>query len=231
MPWLRRKMANYNGSGAGFRGGNRKATASGRREAPVERKEPLGHGPETEPLRAFARQTSHLASRGNFQASEPVGEFIDGESVYDIAVYTLIDQFGRAALWRGDDRQAAGHRLERRIRKGIVQARQREGVGCAVPGTHVFLGARKVNAGCDPARARQALGARLRLIPTHDDKMRVMLPGAGERFDQAKHALPFESRADMQVHGHVLRNTEFLTHRRSMRLAQPRMERFQIASV
>ena len=80
-------------------------------------------------------------------------------------------------------------------------------------------------------RARQALGARLRLIPTHDYKMRVMLPGAGERFDQAKHALPFESCADMQVHGHVLWNIEFLTHRRSMHLAQPWMERFQIDAV
>src|ERR1700716_4256127 len=118
------EMTNYNLSRTGFRVQNRRTMPSGRYQAPVERKQPLGHGPETEPLRAFARQTSHLARRGYFQASEPVGEFIDGESVYDIAVHTLIDQFGRAALRRGNDRQAAGHRLERRVRKGIVEASQ-----------------------------------------------------------------------------------------------------------
>src|SRR5439155_18670733 len=40
-----------------------------------------------------------------------------------------------------------------------------------------------------------------------------------------------ESRADVKVHGRVLRNTELLTHRRSIRFAQPRMKRFQIDAI
>src|SRR5258708_32773955 len=71
---------------------------SGRCKAPVEREELPGHGREAEPFSALARPAPHLASDGTFQAGEPVGELIDGESVYHIAVHALLDQFGRSAL-------------------------------------------------------------------------------------------------------------------------------------
>ena len=84
-------------------------------------------------------------SGGNIQAGEPVGKRADLESVDDIAVHAFLDQLGRPALPRGNHRESAGHRLERRIRKRVVEADQRKGVGRAVPGTHILLGACKVH--------------------------------------------------------------------------------------
>src|ERR1044071_10006120 len=80
---------------------------SGRCKAPIEREELLGHGREAEPFSALARPAPHLVSHGTFQVGEPVGELINGESVYHIAVHALLDQFGRSALRRGNHRQAA----------------------------------------------------------------------------------------------------------------------------
>src|SRR5260370_28046464 len=86
---------------------------SGRCKAPVECEELLGHGRETEPFVALARQAPHLVSRGTFQAGEPVCELIDGESVYHISVHSLLDQFFRAALRGRIQRRPAIHFLNR----------------------------------------------------------------------------------------------------------------------
>src|SRR5437763_15134241 len=84
------------------------------REAPVERKELLGHGRETEPLGALARPAPHPLSAANIQPGEPEGKGIDLETADHIAIHALLEQF-RSAAWReGDDAQAAGHCREGR---------------------------------------------------------------------------------------------------------------------
>src|SRR5712664_1996274 len=61
--------------------------------------------------------------------------------------------------------------------------------------------------------------------------MRIALTRQRKRFNQAKHALALEADTDVEVHGRLLWNAEFLPHRRAMHFAQPRMERFQIDAV
>src|SRR6266513_765811 len=110
MPWPGRKNRNYSRLPSPPGG-------SDGREAPIELKELLGHCRETEPFSALARPAPHFLSGSHIQASEPFGKRSDVQGVDHEAVLALLDHLGRAALRRGDDRQAAGHRFERRVRK------------------------------------------------------------------------------------------------------------------
>jgi len=99
-----------------------------------------------------------------------------------------------------DDRQAARHRLQRRVRKRIVERREHESVRGAVPRAHVALGPGEMDARREAERANEALGPCLRLVAADDQQARIFQRGLRERLDEAKHALSFESRSDVKKH-------------------------------
>src|SRR5258707_8925639 len=135
MQCTRRKMSTYSCPEARFRLGTGAPRPSGRREAPIEREELLRHGRETEPFGALARPAPHFVSGGNIQAGEPIGNRADLESVDDLAVHAFLDSLRPAAQPSCNQREAAGHPLDRRIRKRVVHAEPPEGDSPAVPGT------------------------------------------------------------------------------------------------
>ena len=194
----------------------------------VERDQALRHRVEPEVEHRGACVLAHLDRPALRDRGHRGGERLDVEGVDDMAVDAFAHQFGGAGLPADDDRQAARERFQGSVRERVVEGREHEAVGRAVERPDVRLSAREMHAVADAGLGRSRAQRRFGAILPDDQEPRVPVLEPRERGEQRGHALPRESRSDVQVHHRVVRNAELGAQPRAVFQAQLRHEGVEV---